>query len=162
MTSETFDSIAKLLKHVEKNHFRPVMETVMAEMVKDEEQKAIDKTVYDAYKPGTTDGEPWVYKRRRDNGGLRSRDNMKVDVKRVGDDIELSVENVTKGANGYAIAEGIEYGRNYEYTSNRDDTADQYLAPRPFTNETEKEILSRDLHTKIMKQALKARGLDVE
>ncbi|MEK4907333.1 hypothetical protein [Niallia sp. FSL M8-0099] len=157
-----FDSLAKLLKHVEKKHFRPVMETVMAEMVKDEEQKAIDKTVYDAYKPGTEDGEPWVYKRRRDNGGLRSRDNMKVNVKRVGDGIELSVENITKGANGYEISEGIEYGTGYEYTSNRDGTADQYTSPRPFTQETEKEILSRDLHTKTMKQALKARGLDIE
>lgn len=123
-----FDSLAKLLKHVEKKHFRPVMETVMAEMVKDEEQKAIDKTVYDAYKPGTEDGEPWVYKRRRDNGGLRSRDNMKVNVKRVGDGIELSVENITKGANGYEISEGIEYGTGYEYTSNRDGTADQYTS----------------------------------
>ncbi len=105
-----FDSLAKLLKHVEKNHVRDIMNNEMAEMVKDEEQKAIDKTVYDAYKPVTTDGEPCVYMRRRDNGGLRSRDNMKVDVKRVGDGIEISVENVTKGANGYEIAEGIESG----------------------------------------------------
>ncbi|MEM5599155.1 hypothetical protein AAHB53_27795 [Niallia circulans] len=157
-----FDSIAKLLKHVEKNHLRDIMNHEMAEMVKDEEQKAIDKYVYDAYKPGTVDGEPWVYKRRRDNGGLRSRDNMKVDVKRVGDSIELSVENITKGANGYEIAEGIEYGTGYEYTSNRDGTAGQYTSPRPFTQETEKEILSRDLHTKTMKQALKSRGLDIE
>lgn len=157
-----FDSLAKLLKHVEKNHVRDIMNNEMAEMVKDEEQKAIDKKVYDAYKPGTTDGEPWVYKRRRDNGGLRSRDNMKSNVKKTSEGIELSVENVTKGANGYEIAEGIEYGRNYEYTSNRDDTAEQYLAPRPFTNATENEILTRDLHTKIMKQGLKARGLDIE
>ncbi|MFS0657354.1 hypothetical protein AB1L07_01850 [Niallia alba] len=157
-----FDSLAKLLKHVEKNHVRDIMNNEMAEMVKDEEQKAIDKTVYDAYKPGTEDGEPWVYKRRRDNGGLRSRDNMKVDVKRVGDGIELSVENVTKGANGYEISEGIEYGNGYEYTSNRDGTADQYTSPRPFTEETSKQILSRDLHTKTMKQALKSRGLDIE
>ena len=156
-----FDNIEKLLKHLDKQYIAPTMQNEMADMVKDEEQRIIDKTVYDAYKPGTSDGEPWVYKRRRDKGGLRSRDNMVTNVHQSVEGVELTVENVTKGANGYRIDEVIESGKGYEFTTNRDGTASQYTSPRPFTKNTEESIASKDLHTKTMRKALKEKGLDI-
>ena len=155
-----FNNIKELQKYLN-SQINQVMQNEMANMVKDEEQRTIDKTVYDSYKPGTSDGEPWVYKRRRDDGGLRSRENMKVNINQSVEGVELTVENVTKGAQGYRIDEVIESGKGYEYTSNRDGTANQYTSPRPFTKNTEESIAAKDLHTKTMRKALKDKGLDI-
>lgn len=163
----TFDNLKQLEDYLNKQ-MADVMQKEVAEKVKDVEQKQIDKTVYDGYSPSSDDGEPWQYERRRDKGGLRSRDNMDVDVQMVGNGVELTVENTTKGKDdNFEIADLVEYGdgyngKQYTYKRNRDGTANEYLRARPFTKNTADELEMTGEHIDAMKKGLKARGLSVE
>src|SRR5205085_10844403 len=105
--------------------------------------------------------------RRKTNSGLADESNMKHKVKNVKDGVELSVENTTKGKDqNFRIDTLIEYGdgtdgKEYQYKTNRINTADEYLRARPFTEKTEESIAQSNEHVEVMKNALKAKGIDV-
>lgn len=161
----------KNLKELEKflnNKIKSAMQNEVAEKVRDVQQSKIDSEVYNAYQPSSPDGEPFVYDRRRDNDGLRDRDNMVAKVKDSANGVELSVENVTKGKDkDFEIAGLIEYGDNsgygnYDYKYNRDGTAEQYLKERPFIQETRKSLIQSKEHVDALKQGLKRNGINIK
>lgn len=163
----------KTLKQLEtylNKQMRDVLAQNVAPVVKDVEQRNIEDEVYQGYKTNNTGGQPWVYQRRRTNGGLQDKKNMKHKVKNLGSGqgVELSVENVTKGKDDrYQIADLIEYGdgyngKEYTYKENRDNTADQYLRGRPFTRETEKELQLNKEHIHAFKNGMKSKGFNVQ
>jgi hypothetical protein len=161
----------KNLKDLEKflnNKIKSAMQNEVAEKVRDVQQSKIDSEVYDAYQPHTEDNEPYVYDRRRDDDGLRDRENMVADVKDSGNGVELSVENVAKGKdNDFQIAGLIEYGDGagygeYDYKYNRDGTAEQYLKERPFIEETRKSLRQTKQHVDALKNGLNRQGIDTK
>lgn len=152
------------------------------ETVKEVQQKNIQAEVYDKYHINE-DGEltePFYYKRRYKDGGLISDENIVPVITSDNNQVELIVENRTKGAqrkndfdnssgnlNGEYIAELIEYGDGYngleyDYKNNRDNTGWQYLRPRPFIEKTVEELQRTNLHTKALKRALKKSGIDIK
>jgi hypothetical protein len=159
----------KNLKELEKflnNKIKSAMANEVAEKVRDVQQSKIDTEVYDAYQPNTPDNEPYVYDRRKDNDGLRDRENMIADVKDSGHGVELSVENVAKGKDkDFQLAGLIEYGDNagygeYDYKYNREGTAEQYLKERPFIEETRKSLRQTKQHVDALKQGLHRQGIN--
>lgn len=163
-----FNNLNSLIKHLNERVIKNALGNEVAEKVRDIEQRKIDETVYSGYRPSTSDGEPWVYKRRRDNGGLRDRKNMIANVQVTSDGVKLSVENVTTGSqDNFKIADLIEYGDNtngkeYAYKRNRDGTADQYLRSRPFTKNTIEELKRTGEHIDALIDGLKKQGIDVK
>lgn len=159
-----FKSLTELNKYLN-TQMRSVMENEMAQMVKKEESDSVQKNVYQQYQPNN--GEPYIYERRKENGGLADKSNMKSKVKNVPNGLELSVENITKGKDDkFRIDDLVEYGdgtngKEYEYKDNRSDTADEYLRARPFTEKTAENILQSNAHVQVMKNGLKAKGIDV-
>jgi hypothetical protein len=159
-----FKNLTELNKYLNQQ-MRDVMNNEMAQMVKTKESESVEKNVYQAYTPNN--GEPFVYQRRRENGGLADTKNMMHQVKNVANGVELSVENRTKGKDDkFQLDTLIEYGdgtdgKEYEYKSNRDGTADQYLRARPFTERTEEAIAQSNEHVQIMRNGLKTRGIGV-
>lgn len=143
------------------------MKTDVAETVRNVEQKNIDDTVYSGYRPSTSDGEPWRYERRRDNGGLRDRKNMVADVQVTSDGVKLLVENITTGSqDNFRIDDLVEYGdgtngKEYGYKRNRDGTADQYLRGRPFTRNTIEELERTGEHVDALINGLRKNGIEV-
>jgi aminopeptidase-like protein len=159
-----FNNLTELYKYLQ-NEMREVMNNEMADMVKKKESESVEKNVYDVYKPNN--GKPFVYDRRKTNGGLADESNMKHTVKNTSNSVELSVKNTTKGKDqNFQIADLVEYGdgynnKEYEYKTNRDGTASEYLSGRPFTEKTEEDILQSNEHVTVMKNGLKSRGIDV-
>lgn len=143
------------------------LKTDVAKVVKNTQQEKVKTSVYDRYSPGTSDGEPWVYKRRKENGGLADQKNM-IDVVSVSSTgVELSVQNIAKGSKDKSmeIAGLVEYGDDagygeYDYKLNRDGTSEQYLQPRPFIEETRKELASGKAKEALIK-GLKNQGIIV-
>lgn len=164
----SFKNLKELEKHLNQK-IKKAMENEVAEKVRDVQQQKIDKEVYAAY--NIVDGshqEPYKYERRRDDGGLRDRRNMVATVTESNGKIELSVENVAEGKDQINIdlAGLIEYGAGrygyYQYPYNRDDTAWQFMQPRPFIRETRNELASTNQHVEALKKGLQKQGIDVE
>jgi hypothetical protein len=162
-----FSNLKQLEKYLNKQ-MADVLQNEVAEKVKDVEQESIDRTVYRGYQPTSPDSEPWVYERRRDDGGLRDRRNMEEAITHTSNGVELSVENTTTGKDdNFEIADLVEYGdgtngKEYTFKRNRDDTAKQYLRGRPFTQETVETLERTGEHVDEMRKGLKRKGLDVE
>ena len=165
----SFKNLKELEKYLNQK-IKKAMQNEVAEKVRDIQQEKIDEEVYDVYNVvGGSHQEPYVYDRRRNHGGLRDRRNMIADVKENSDGVELSVENITKAQDqSYINLAGlIEYGDEseygyYEYKDNRDDTGWQYRQPRPFIEETRKEIAKTNAHVGALKKGLQKQGIDVE
>jgi hypothetical protein len=163
-----FSTLKQLEAYINKQ-MRDVLQNEVAEKVKDVEQRNIQDEVYEGYVTSQAGGQPYIYQRRRTNGGLQDKKNMKSKVKNLGSGqgVELSVENVAKGKDDkFRLDTLIEYGdgtdgKEYEYKTNRDGTADQYLRGRPFTNETVKELESSNEHVHVFKNGMKSRGIDI-
>jgi hypothetical protein len=159
-----FKNENELIKYLQ-SQMRDVMNNEMAQMVKKKESESVEKNVYQAYQP--ENGEPFIYERRKINGGLADERNMKHKVKNVPNGVELSVENKTKGKDdNFQIADLVEYGdgyngKEYDYKTNRIGTEHEYLRGRPFTEKTEEDIVQSNEHVEIMKNGLKARGIDI-
>lgn len=162
-----FNSLTELEKYLN-DKMADVLNHEVAEIVKDVEQRNIQDVVYEGYKTSNIGGEPWVYQRRRTNGGLQDKNNMIHHVTTNGQGVELSVENVTTGKNDtFRLDTLIEYGdgtdgKEYEFKENRDNTADQYLRGRPFTHETEDELMQTNEHVIAFKNGMKSRGINIE
>jgi hypothetical protein len=162
----TYDSLEKMFLELNKN-IAKTMKMEVSTVVKKVESMKVESEVYEKYRPDTPDGEPWQYKRRRANGGLSDPDNMISNVNIIGNNVDLSIENVTVGAqDSFQISDLVEEGdgfggKEYEYKTNRDGTAEQYLRPRPFQQSTVDELAKTGEHVKALKLGLKAQGLDV-
>jgi hypothetical protein len=162
----TYDSLEALFLGLNKN-IENAMKHEVSDVVKKVESEKVESEVYDRYKPSTSDGEPWRYERRKTNGGLADTTNMIPKTNIVANGVELTVENITEGSqDSFKISDLIEggdgtNGKQYQYKTNRDGTADQYLRARPFQRKTEEELAKTGDHEKALKVGLRRNGLDV-
>lgn len=160
-----FKSLNDLFKHLQTNVIPDVLENEVYSVVVETEQKMIEEHVYDAYSPASSNGEPWVYERRRYNGGLSDPRNMMASFYTVTGGYEMLVQNITKGSDdNFYIAPLIEYGDKhngleYQYKSNRDGTAWQYLRERNFTYQTMEELKKTLKHVEAFRKGLKRFGI---
>ncbi|MED3562244.1 hypothetical protein [Bacillus xiapuensis] len=163
----TVNNIKELSKYLNK-HMKEVLEENVAPVVKNKEQEKVITEVYDRYSPSTPDGEPFKYERRGYNGGLADQKNMQHKVKTTKDGVELSVENVTKGKDqNFRLDTLIEYGdgtdgKEYQYKTNRDGTANQYLQGRPFTKSTIEELEQSGEHIQAFVRGMKTKGIEID
>ena len=125
----------------------------IAEEMKNIEQEVIEEVVYNAYTP--------IYYERRTNGGLSDKENMKETIAFKENNLEIKVENVTKGNTEYSDAEGyttgyideiIETGQGYGYD------LDSYIGARPFTEISQNVIDYTDRINKIIEEELRKKG----
>lgn len=92
-----FKSLAEIQKFLERSD---IVESVfkdprVVEILRDEMQKAVNKVVYQSYKPKQ-------YTRRKDDGGLSDKRNMHVTkVEIVNGTVRVLFENLTQGQNKY-------------------------------------------------------------
>ena len=127
---------------------KAIVENVI-EDIKDLHIEKIEKHVYKVYKPKK-------YSRRKDNGGLTDKKNMKTEIIKNANSVELKFSNVTKSnpknlPEGYTsekIAGNIEYGKRYHYMK---------MKPRPFIAKTRKSLKKGEFK-KMLKKALIIRG----
>lgn len=163
-----FNSIRDFEKYLNEQMAK-VLITDVAQVVKNKEQEKVITEVYDKYQPGTPDHEPWVYKRRGWQGGLADQSNMNSYVTNTLGGVELTVENVTKGQDdtNLNIADLVEYGDNqghgqYDYKKNRDGTANEYLAARPFQEDTVTELEMTGEHIDAFKLGMRRQGINLD
>lgn len=161
-----FNSLEDLYKYAKEAHeFTAEHET--QEAIKEVECDVIDEVVYSAY------DKPTIYERRQENKGLKDKKNMKVSkpIKHENTmEIELVNDTPLNSADDgmnryyYRLDEVITYGgRYYEYPKkNRDEDQYPYLKPRPFNKKTEERLRMTKEHEKAYKNAMKAKGIDIE
>ena len=143
---KSLDDVAKFLQP----KINKALTKEVAQKVKEVEQKNIQTTVYDAYKPK-------MYIRRLEDGGLIDERNM---VSTLLDDGLLGVRNVTPPNPNYihdaltsdSIDEAVELGKEYDFYN---------PGPRPFTKNTAQELRNSKEHVEAMRVGLKNQGLDV-
>ncbi|BAO04890.1 uncharacterized protein CBO05P1_171 [Clostridium botulinum B str. Osaka05] len=158
-----FDDLKDLYEYVEKAHEETACKDVQ-EVIKEVESDVIDEEVYSKY-----DNED---RRGSNGGGLGAIKNMVVHPPRkIGNTIEVEMTNETPLdppddglIRHYRLDEVIEYGgKYYEYPiKNRDEDVYTYLKPRPFTEKTEIRLFATKEHEKAYKNAMKAKGIDIE
>lgn len=95
-TSRNFSSVEELETFLAKE-FSKVLKTAVVPVIKEQELKRIQTTVYDRYK------DPF-YERRKENRGLLDANNIQGRVNITGNYVLLDVANVTK-ANPYYVVE---------------------------------------------------------
>ncbi|HDK7314287.1 TPA: hypothetical protein PTV97_003426 [Clostridium botulinum] len=157
-----FDDLKDLYGYAEKVH-KEVACNDVPKVVKEVESDIIDEEVYSKY-----DNED---RRGKDGGGLGNVKNMETHINEVGNVIEIEVTNETPLdppndglIRHYRLDEVVEYGgKYYEYPiKNRDEDVYTYLKPRPFTEKTEIRLLATKEHEKAYKNAMKAKGIDID
>lgn len=163
----TFSNLNELFKYVQEA-LSDTMQNEVTEVVKETESQAIEDEVYSRY--NIVDGErknPYVYQRRGVHGGLSDPDNMVQVVEIIGDQVVLELTNVTRGQQepSLMVADLVEYGDGvggeYDFKSNRDGTAYQYLNPRPFTVETIRRLQESGIITKVVVESLRRKGFTI-
>lgn len=139
-----FESIDDLYKFLHEDLERALVEDV-APQVKMLEQEVIDEVVYDVY-------EPKYYKRRYDYKGLSDLRSMEESIEVSGDEIVLSIENVTETVNkfeGRTLDDIIENG-----VKKGGDEIPPYAKPRRFTEETQRRVDNSNLVENILRDRL--------
>jgi hypothetical protein len=121
----------------------------VAETAKETMQIHIQRDVYAAYTPYSTDGETPHYER---TGQLLQ------DVESKMIDNTLVIED-TRSENGRDIVNVIETGKGYQWGYKRN--LDEEIGERPFVQNTYNELAS-GLARESLKQGLKRQGLSVE
>lgn len=166
--NHTFNNIREFEQYFNKNMIsamKDVMLNDVGHIVKVVEQRNIVEEVYLKYTPDSPLRQPWIYKRRRQDGGLMDMRNMLATVTDVPNGVLLSVENLTRGYNQTMLLDTlIEYGdgyggKEYDYKENRDDTAWQYLRARPFTKATIQELRETKGHVTAFRQGMEEYGI---
>ena len=89
MSKNSYDDIEELYADL-LNEIKNTVAKEIAKEMKKIEQEVIDRNVYSAFSPK-------VYERRKDDGGLRSEDNMVEGISTDGDSVIIEVENMTTG-----------------------------------------------------------------
>jgi hypothetical protein len=157
-----FKDISSLLSHIQKQ-VNSTMKNEVASEVQFEEQRQIQKHVYESY-------DPFVYDRRGfSNGGLQDIDMIVAVTEIRKDSVVLSVVNMATGKDdeNLYLAPLIEHGHDigfgeYEYPYNRDHTAWKFLQSRPFTAETIEALKKSGKHVKALRDGLIRRGINVK
>lgn len=139
-----FNDLESLWKYAQKE-IKNVMKNEVVDVIKDVEQKVIQRVVLDAY-------EPTAYDRRSEMGngeeGLISKDNMVADYEEGSNFIQINVTNDTKGNTAYSystsgyIDEIVEFGEGYTWKQSE---IYKTKLPRPFTATTQEEIDNSDI-----------------
>ena len=133
MSKNSYDDIEELYADL-LNEIKNTVADEIAKEMKKIEQEVIDRDVYSAFSPK-------VYERRKDDGGLRSEDNMVEGISIDGDSVIIEVENMTTGNERYndywkgEIQPLIESG-SYMWNG-------KMPPPRPFIDDTQREIDKR-------------------
>ena len=133
MSKNSYDDIEELYADL-LNEIKNTVADEIAKEMKKIEQEVIDRNVYSAFSPK-------VYERRKDDGGLRSEDNMVEGISIDGDSVIIEVENMTTGNERYndywkgEIQPLIESG-SYMWNG-------KMPPPRPFIDDTQREIDKR-------------------
>ena len=133
MSKQDYDDIEELYMAL-LNEIKDVVADKVAKEMKKIEQEVIDKNVYSAFNPK-------VYERRKDNGGLRSEDNMVTDISTTSDGVIIEIENMTTGNERYndywkgEIQPLIESG-SYMWNG-------KMPPPRPFIDDAQREVDKR-------------------
>ncbi|HDK7195063.1 TPA: hypothetical protein PTV74_003373 [Clostridium botulinum] len=157
-----FDDLKDLYKYVEKAHEEAACNDV-PKVTKEVESDVVDEDVYSRYNNDD--------RRGKHGGGLGDVKNMETHISKVGNVIEIEITNETPLdspndgiSRNYRLDEAIEYGRDYyEYPKgNRDESTYTYLKPRPFTEKTELRLFATKEHEKAYKNAMKAKGIDID
>ena len=133
MSKNSYDDIEELYADL-LNEIKNTVAKEIAKEMKKIEQEVIDRNVYSAFRPK-------VYERRKDDGGLRSEDNMVEGISIDGDSVIIEVENMTTGNERYndywkgEIQPLIESG-SYMWNG-------KMPPPRPFIDDTQREVDKR-------------------
>lgn len=133
MSKNSYDDIEELYADL-LNEIKNTVAKEIAKEMKKIEQEVIDRNVYSAFSPK-------VYERRKDDGGLRSEDNMVEGISIDGDSVIIEVENMTTGNERYndywkgEIQPLIESG-SYMWNG-------KMPPPRPFIDDTQREVDKR-------------------
>ena len=133
MSKNSYDDIEELYADL-LNEIKNTVADEIAKEMKKIEQEVIDRDVYSAFSPK-------VYERRKDDGGLRSEDNMVEGISIDGDSVIIEVENMTTGNERYndywkgEIQPLIESG-SYMWNG-------KMPPPRPFIDDTQREVDKR-------------------
>lgn len=130
MAKDTYNDIDELFNDLMDDLSNELGNEIGKEMAKIE-LEVIDSNVYGAFTPKE-------YVRRKDNGGLRSEENMEIVVTRKGDSVEIEVHNATTGNvlyKNYWQGEIQDFIESGVYMWNG-----QMPPPRPFIDEAQKRV----------------------
>ena len=133
MSKNSYDDIEELYADL-LNEIKNTVADEIAKEMKKIEQEVIDRNVYSVFSPK-------VYERRKDDGGLRSEDNMVEGISIDGDSVIVEVENMTTGNERYndywkgEIQPLIESG-SYMWNG-------KMPPPRPFIDDAQREVDNR-------------------
>ena len=152
----TFKNLKDLERHINMQA-KAILQKDVAEKVKDVMQMKVKTEVYDKYT--SYSNHPDAYERRYEDGGLADRSNMESKV--VGN--TLVVENTTKGQDGSRLDGLIEHGQgggygSYDYAPAMNSEGD-FREPRPFIEETRKELRNTNSHVQEFKKGLHKLGV---
>ena len=142
MSSNSIDDILRIIRET----VTDVANNEMKEEAKNIVSKHVNSDVY-SYRPK---GD---YKRRRDNGGMSDKNNIRVDVKGKGSGIEMEIEETATGRNGFAYLDKV----------TEDGTGGRWNGSppaRPFMKNSAIELENKSVQA--LKKGLKNRGLKVE
>ena len=125
------------LEAVIRQRINSALKNDVADLIKQEMQKAIDDVVYEA-------GTPTVYRRRKDKNGLRDEQNMTDVLDSSSCTIRVYNDTSASGKRFDPLDEKIEFG--YNTNSN------WYDEPRPFVDITQQRINAQSKKIKNMLQ----------
>lgn len=131
------------------NEIQKALETDVGNKIVEVAQEHVQTDVYDVYAPK-------VYSRTG---------QLKKDFKVTSIPNGIEIENTRSDRNRY-IPEVIEYGHDkseqgYEFPAYYPN-GDNFIQPRPFIENTEKQVLEENIHVSELKKSLKLKGLDIE
>lgn len=129
------------------------LENEVANVSRETMKRNIEMVVYDRYKPSQ-------YTRHKENGGLLDDRNI---VTELIDDNTLYIRNIRQDTDKYGnvrdVARIVEEGEPYTWEYSRIYSMQPY--PRPFHEETAKELSSRGLAKKALAEGLQKQGIKV-
>ena len=143
-------------------------DNLVSDSIKYTESDMVEQVVYDRYAPNS--GEPWIYERRKDKGGLADVDNMYHEAAQANGKVKMKVLNLTppnpkfndnnlKRGEVAHLVEGGDGAHGLKYHGSGDG---EYTDPRPFQEETVNQLLRDKEHVQALKTELKAMGLSVK
>lgn len=152
----TFDSIDKLRAYL-LSKISIVMDNDVAEVIKKEESKQIEK-YYDKF-------EPKYYQRRKSNGGLSDIRNMRSKTIISGNSVKTIIVNETIGNERYSESQSVVQnlagvfasGLGYDYYS--PDMKKTYARPRPAHENTVEQLLNNRRHISALIEGLGKLGI---
>lgn len=148
----TFSNLKDLEKYLNKK-IASALEKEVAKVARETMKQKIETEVYNRY-------EPTEYDRQKENGGLLDDRNI---VTELINDNTLYVRNIrTDTENGIVkdVARIVEEGEGYTWDRSKIYQMQPY--PRPFHEETAKELFNKGLAKKALAEGLSRQGVKTE